>query len=803
MLKNLRHRIRRLFREHPRKAWGSVAIVLLAYWFCLPRSLFDKPVSLVIEDEEGILLGARIAADGQWRFPMQDSLPERFVKALVEFEDRRFYYHPGIDPIGLGRALVQNIRNRDVVSGGSTITMQVLRMARGNKPRNIWQKSTEMIMATRLELGRSKSEILRLYAANAPFGGNVVGLEAACWRYFGKQPALLSWSEAATMAVLPNAPALIHPGRNRTALLQKRNRLLDRLLQKGVIDRLTCDLAKEEQLPEAPLPLPNLAPQLLDRIVKENTVPGKTRFRTTINNGLQQQATRILERRHAALAGNGIHNLAAVILDVRNNKVLAYLGNAPGAGEDHGEQVDIVMAPRSTGSILKPFLYASALQEGLILPNSLLPDVPTTLSDYRPENFHEKYDGVVTARRSLIRSLNVPIVSLLQDYGLPKFHHKLKQLGMTTLVFPPDHYGLTLTLGGAEGRLWDLTNIYAGMARSLVRFYDYDGRYNPADFQFAQYLSGAPSSPVDRDKLLKEPPFLGAAAIWHTFDAMQELERPNAEGQWERFSSGRRIAWKTGTSFGFRDAWAIGVTPRYVVGVWVGNADGEGRPGLIGVQAAAPVLFDLFNILPAPPPGAAPWFRPPYDDMEKQTVCRYSGYKPLAQCPVDTVYAPVGARNLKSCPYCQIIHLDRKGKFQVTDQCEAPDQMQHIPWFVLPPLEEFYYKSRNPAYKPLPPFQAACDPAGESNPMQLIYPKQPTRIYVPVDLDGQPSRTVFSVAHRQPETTVFWHIDHEFVGATVTFHNLELNPPVGKHTLTLVDANGRRLIQPFEILRKK
>ena len=802
MLKKLFRRIRRIFREHPRKAWGGVAVVLLAYAFCLPRPLFDKPVSLVIEDEEGALLGARIAADGQWRFPMQDSLPERFIKCLGEFEDRRFYYHPGVDPAGLVRALVQNIRNREVVSGGSTITMQVIRMARNNPPRNLWQKAIEMVMATRLELECRKSTILRLYAANAPFGGNVVGLEAACWRYFGKQPALLSWSEAATMAVLPNAPALIHPGRNRQALLEKRNRLLDRLLVKGAIDSLTCELAKEEELPQAPLPLPSLAPQLLDRIEKENKVAGKSRFRTTVRKGLQQQAWSVLERHHAALAANGVHNLAAVIIDVQANKVVAYLGNAPNAGAEHGEQVDVITAPRSTGSIMKPFLYASALQEGLIVPNSLLPDVPTSLSGYRPENFHEKYDGVVVARRALIRSLNVPFVNLLQDYGLPKFHHKLKQLGMTSLVFPPDHYGLTLVLGGAEGKLWDLTNIYAGMSRTLGHFYDYDGRYNPADFRFARYLAEDKPTAVDRDKLLEEPPYLGAAAIYYTFDAMQELERPNAEGEWERFSSGRRIAWKTGTSFGFRDAWAIGVTPRYAVGVWAGNADGEGRPGLIGVLAAAPVLFDLFNILPAPPSGVNRWFDQPYDDMERQVICRHSGYKPLAQCPVDTVYGPVSARNLKACPYCRIVHLDHAGRFQVTAECEPTDQMQHVPWFVLPPLEEFYYKSKNPQYQPLPPFAAGCDPGGDSNPMELIYPKQPTRILVPVDLDGKPSRTVFSVAHRRPETTIYWHIDGEYIGSTVTFHSMELNPPEGKHILTLVDADGRRLVQPFEILKK-
>lgn len=782
---------------------APLALVFVLWLFCLPHTLFDAPTSMVLEDRQGNLLGARIATDGQWRFPQPDSLPQSFVQSLIAFEDRRYYYHAGIDPISLGRAVFQNISKGRVVSGGSTLTMQVIRMARGDKRRTVLQKLIEMFLATRLEAGHSKKEILSLYAAHAPFGGNVVGLEAASWRYFGKQPALLSWAESAMLAVLPNSPALIHPGRNRDALMAKRNRLLTHLLEDGAIDSLSWELAITEPLPEAPHPLPRLAPHLLDRAYAEYVVTKKvkeSRVRTTLDLAMQQQLSDILSRHQQLLSYNEIHNAAAVVIDVESGNVVAYIGNVIGAGKEHGEEVDVIKAPRSTGSILKPLLYALMLQEGQVLPNSLIPDVPTILSGYRPENNMEQFDGVVPARKALVRSLNVPFVYMLQRYGLEKFHFKLRQLGLNTINKPPSHYGLPLVLGGAEGTLWDITNAYTCMSRTLKHYPGYSSRYDPRDYRPLNYLNGV-SIPVTSDwKLQTSPAIISAEAAWLTFEAMEEVERPNAEGEWQYFRSNRRLAWKTGTSFGFRDAWAVGVTPQYVVGVWAGNADGEGRPGLMGVLAAAPILFDIVNRLPNP---SSQWFYMPYDGMAKISVCKESGYRALPICPVDTVWAPRSATRADACPYHQMVHLDRSRNWQVNADCEPAGNIINESWMILPPLEEYYYKSRNPNYRTLPPYRSDCQPAdGHEKIMQLIYPKQPTRILVPIDLDGKPSRTVFAVAHRLSETTIYWHIDDVFIGQTTTFHSMELNPPLGKHTLTLVDEQGNRLEQKFEIIGK-
>lgn len=778
-----------------------MAGLLLVWLFSLPKQLFTDPACMVLEDKDGTLLGARIAADGQWRFPAKEAVPAKFAQCLIMFEDKRFYYHPGVDPLGLARAMWQNLRSGKVVSGGSTISTQVIRLSRKGKKRTVFEKMVEIWLATRLELTYSKKEILTLYASHAPFGGNVVGLDAASWRYFGKQPENLTWAEAATLAVLPNSPALIHPGRNRQSLQAKRDQLLDRLVTAVKIDSTTGLLAKEEGLPDQPHALPRLAPHLLDRAntaLSQKTGRTLTRLRTTVDATLQQRVNEIAERHLGVLRPNEINNMAILVLDVESGDVLAYVGNAPGTGAANGEDVDVIQAPRSTGSILKPLLYASALHDGRILPESMVSDVPTNFGGYVPENFRQTYDGAISIKRAVVRSLNVPLVQILKDYGLEKFHFQLSKLGLTTIDKPADHYGLTLVLGGAEGTLWDITGTYAALGRTLSHYPRQDGLYDPSDFRPANFEYGKAHQPAPRSKLLKEPPVLSAASIWFAFEAMKELERPNELGEWEVFRSSKPIAWKTGTSFGFRDAWAVGVTTRYAVGVWVGNADGEGRPGLVGVLTAAPLLFDVFDILPN-----SPWFAQPYDEMTLLPVCRQSGYRATELCLADSVWVPVAGTRAAACPFHQLVHLDPAGRWQVNSSCQEPGSMLHESWFVLPPVEEYYFKSKNPSYRPLPPFRADCATAGGSNPMQLIYPRETTKIYVPIDLDGKPGKTVFKVAHRKPETTIYWHLDNTYLGSTRDFHDFELNPTLGKHLLTLVDAMGNRLEQAFEIVSKE
>lgn len=779
----------------------------LIYWFCLPKKIFDTPTSIVLVDRTGYLLGARIASDGQWRFPHNDSVPAKFAIAITEYEDRRFYHHIGVDIKGIGRAIRDNYQDGKITSGASTITMQVMRMSTQRRGRSFYRKMHEMMMATRLEMAYSKAQILALYASNAPFGGNVVGLDAAAWRYYGKAPSLLSWGEAATLAVLPNSPGLVHPGRNRKRLLEKRNLLLSKFRERGLIDSITTTLAQEEEIPAAPLPLPQLAPHLVGRIQKEQKLGINKKkyayFQTTLASDLQIRIQQLLLQQYQHLQTNGVHNIAVLVADTKSGEVLSYWGNVipPHSKEDQGQNVDIITSPRSTGSILKPFLYASMLHNGDILPHSLVPDIPMYMGGYRPKNFYENYDGVVPASRALVRSLNIPMVRMLQEYGTANFCTQLQKLGISTITQSPKHYGLSLILGGAEASLWDLCGAYASMGRTLLNYNQRTQQqqhcYSPTDFRPLHYL--LKDSTPSPQNFLKEAPILSAASIYNTFEIMRQLERPNTEGGWKYFESSRDIAWKTGTSFGFRDAWAIGVTPEYTIGVWVGNANGEGRQGLVGVKAAAPILFDVFNQLPH-----TTWFNPPKEELLKLPVCKKSGFRPSIHCEtIDTVLVGRHARQVKSCPFHQQLHLDSTGTYQVNGNCESVHNMVHQTWFLLPPLEEYYYKHRNPSYRLPPRFRDDCRLNSEQRSMQFIYPKNPTKIFIPIDYDGRINGTVFRVAHQNPEKVIYWHLDNTYLGMTKDFHEMELKPNAGKHKIVLVDEDGIRIEQSFEIVLKK
>ncbi len=764
---------------------------LLIFWLLMPSTRFNQPTSTVIEDNQGNLIGARIADDGQWRFPENKQIPKKFKACILQFEDKNFYYHPGVDILALIRAGYQDLKARKIISGGSTLTMQVVRLSRHKEPRSFTEKFIEILLSLRLELFHSKNQILKMYASHAPFGGNVVGLDAASWRYYGRSPNQLSWAETATLAVLPNAPALIFPGKNHQKLLEKRNRLLEKLYRKDIIDSLTMVISKAEPLPKKPLPLPSLAPQLLTRIAKEKS---GQRIRTTIDRFLQTKTADIVQKHYNQLKYNHIYNIAAIIVDVETGRVLAYVGNTTCSGNSHGNNVDIIMAQRSTGSILKPILYAAAMNDGLILPNTLLPDIPTNFAGYNPQNYNHKYSGAVHASQALSHSLNVPAVRLLRSYGVERFHNLLQQLGFTTITQPADHYGLSLILGGAEATLWDLTSVYAGFSRTLNHFGKYNGKYNLNDYRKNNLYFGKTLPPEKLEDFNK----LSAAAIYFTFQALTKVNRPMEDANWQFFGGNKKVAWKTGTSFGYRDAWAIGTTTRFTVGVWVGNADGVGRPGLTGIGAAAPVLFDIFDILPE-----SEWFDPPYDEMAKVAICRKSGMRATDICtPADTVWIPASGLKTPPCKYHRLIHLDETGTYRVTDACENVDKMQHRSWFVLPPVEEWYYKQTDPSYVKLPPFKPGCGETA-TNPMEIIYPQKGDIIYIPKELTGKKGQVIFKVAHRQAGTTIFWHIDENYMGKTSSIHEMGFNIPEGKHMLTVVDEQGNSASVSFEVREKE
>ena len=742
------------------KKWLKRLLVVLGFYFvvCLPETLFEENYSTVLEDANGQLLMAHIAPDGQWRFPLSDSIPTKFSTALIEFEDRRFQNHHGVSLLALGRATIQNIRSKRLVSGGSTLSMQVIRMSRKRTGRSLTDKLKEMVMALRLETKYSKEEIMTLHASHAPFGGNVVGLEAASWRYFGHNAHTLSWAESATLAVLPNAPSLMHLSKNRKALQDKRNRLLKRLFDDKKLTELEYHTAIAEPLPEKPKRLPQLTPHYMAYFSAQGLTG--SRIKTSIQSRIQSGTNTIVDRHYQRNVTKGIANMAVVVLDVQTKNVVAYVGNT-NCSDENKVHVDIAQAPRSTGSILKPFLYAKAMENGKLSPQTLVADYPTRINGYSPQNYEEAYDGMVPASQALARSLNIPAVRLLSDYGVTQFKQNLQEFGLTTLFRPAEQYGLSLILGGAEASLWDLSRAYAEVS------------------------SCAQSTSVN--------PSVSPAVAYEVLEAMSSVNRPVIEQYWSRFDGKQKIAWKTGTSYGARDAWAIGVTKNHVVAVWVGNASGEGVPGMTGSNTAAPVLFEVFQLLPK-----SEWFTKPTRDMQFVNLCKQSGQRMGQHCD-ETIkaYLPNACMPSPSCVFHQKIHVSKTTGERVFAGCELPGNAQTKSWFVIPTAAESYYKSNHPEYVPLPKFKKDC--AENTQDLDILYPLRNSVIHIPKLLSGEKGKVIFEAVHRRGDAELFWYLDKTFLTTTTDVHQVEFQPSKGKHMLTVTDENGFAVVRSFEV----
>lgn len=765
----------------------GIAALLVACAVMVPSPLFRKPLSAVAMAADGSLLSASIAADGQWRFAQADSVPHKFATCIIAFEDKHFRHHLGIDPLALARAARNDLRRGRAAEGGSTITMQLARMARGNQARNLWQKFMEALWAVGIEMTHSKDEILALYASNAPMGGNVVGLEAASWRYFGRRPADLSWAESALLAVLPNAPARIHVARNRVALKAKRDRLLRRIADCGSIDEPTLRLAIAEPLPDVPYPIENRAPQLLARLTRNG---GRTCV-TTIDARVQRLAQGLADSYAARYTAGRVNDIGVLVAETRTGRVLAYVGNASWPSDTW--MVDMVAAERSSGSTLKPFLYASMLSAGELTPKMLWADTPLDINGFTPQNYSHSFSGAVAADIALTKSLNVPLVRMLSAHNTGRFLADLKQLGFTTLRFSEEHYGASLILGGAEVSLWDLCGAYASLARRLMA---YGGEGSHMSGDVADWVRPLRvSSDVSPRIVARQPSAtpLSPSAIWHTFEAMSRLSRPEEEADWQMFSSMKRVAWKTGTSYGGRDAWAVGVTPGHVVGVWVGNATGEGRAGLTGVGFAAPVMFDVFSLLPS-----SGWFAEPLDDEDAMAVCRHSGMRASAACAeVDTVRLPRRCAVTPQCRFCRVAHLSADRLWQVNSSCACVDDMIAERRFVLPPAMEFYYRQCHADYEPLPPFSPACDADGARR-LAIVYPQAGQEVVRTRSFDGRLQGFVCQAAAAEG-AALFWHLDGDYVGQSRADGKMTVSPASGRHTLTVVDEAGQSASVTFYV----
>jgi len=745
--------------------------VFLIFLLCLSsRVQFENRYAHILYAEDKII-SAQVSDDQQWRIKCEGSLPEKLATTLKLFEDQYFDYHFGVNPISIFSALVSNIKAGRTVRGGSTITMQLARIHEGNQARTYLQKTKEIFLSLALELKYSKQEILQLYAQHAPYGGNTVGYCAAAARYYDKAADQLSWNEAATLAVLPNAPSKIYPGKAQQELIRKRNFLLHELMDQSLIDSITYRLSTLEDLPTQSHYFEAMAPHLLQEAKKKEA--DIFNHHTTIDYSLQQNARRIMQQYRDQYAATGIDNLCSIIL--RNDGTIAAYHANVSCETNCSTDVDILHSERSPGSTLKPFLYGVAIDAGMISPNALLEDIPVFYNGYSPGNFDKRYRGIVTAERALTESLNIPAVNLLQQYGTSSFLGDLRKMHFSTMTKSAEHYGLSLILGGGEVKPIELATAYMNMTRVA----------NGLDPLIATY-----SVSSSKEKQSYFPLSSGSAFL--TLDMLKGVNRPSSEDGWQYFQNQQQISWKTGTSFGFRDAWSVGTTSDYTILVWVGNADGEGRPGLTGIKKAAPVLFDLFKLLPSSPVQA-----PNLRTLEVKHVCEASGYLPTEACKTTTAaYFPRDAHTMPLCSYHKIISLDESETRRVYQNCT--DKIINKATFTLDPVVNNYYKKFTGISHALPPYKPDCNNSTEK--LKIIYPAERSQILLPRDLNEKKQALIAKVATDKGIDSLFWFINHELVTVTCHAHETAINLDPGEHTLTVVGSNGIQRSHDFEII---
>ncbi|MDD4953167.1 MAG: penicillin-binding protein 1C, partial [Desulfovibrionaceae bacterium] len=724
--------------------------------------------SLTITDTDGQLLRVYLNHAQQWILPPETTpaVPLKLIAALTTFEDRQFFRHWGYSLPALVRAVGQNLSQGRIVSGGSTLTMQAARLT-APQARTLWAKAGELLTALKLELVASKTDILKLYLSQAPFGGNIRGLAAAGWKYFGKPAADLTWAESALLAVLPNAPGLITLDKTPGPLTAKRNHLLQLLVDNGLLPAADLATALDEPLPDGTRAFPQLAPHAADRLRQAGAA---NLVRTTLSLPLQSKVDALAAYHNHVLREAGIRNLAVVVAETATGKVRAYLGSQDFGG-DTG-QVDGVQAPRSTGSLLKPFLYALAIDRGLLTPDALLRDLPTNFGAYAPKNASQEYAGLVPLKEALIRSLNVPAVLTLESYGVADFWEFLHKAGLTHLVRSAKDYGLPLILGGAEASVWEIAGLYRTLGQN--------GRRSDLTLREDQ-----PSRPG--------PALFSPGAAGQIQDILREVRRPGVQTWWHQLAGYTPLAWKTGTSFGQKDAWAAGVSPEWTVVVWAGNFTGEGNPGLTSVGGAAPLLFDVFNALPR----HDGWFEHAASETEDLQLCADTGYQAGPDCPTTlTARVPVGTQVLL-CPYHQTIYTTADGQWRVDSESWGREGGLKKAVLIYPPEVLQHLRQSGRVLPPVPPWKPGS--SGQTAGLALLYPPEGAKLVLPIDLDGHRQALTLRAAQALAQEKVFWYLDGRYLGVTQGQHSQTvsgLSP--GQHQLLLLDGRGNRLERRFE-----
>ena len=754
---------------------GTVLIPLLLFLianrlFPLPVEKLHQPPSTIVLDRHGEWLRAFIASDESWHIPEPslDEISPQLRTAVLTYEDRWFYRHFGINPFSIVQAAIDNIKAGKIVRGGSTITMQVARMMEP-KARTVPNKLIEMFRALQLELAYSKDEILTLYFNMAPYGGNIVGSAAASRIYFNKPQNRLNLGEAALLAAIPNSPTYLRPDVYPENARVARKKVLRQMRKFGKIDASELQEAASDSIPTVRYPMPFKAPHLTRLLAK--TESGH-RIYSTIDSDIQELSERVLRENIAPLQREGISTGAVVVMDTKSREVLAMVGSHDFFDQASEGQVNGATAPRSPGSALKPFIYGIALERGLITPERLLHDVPVNYAEYSPVNYDGEYRGYVTARDALAHSLNVPAVNLYAQLGNDGIYALLKRAGISTLSEPKTHYGLSLILGSCEITLLELTALYAGLA-------------NLGEFgQHRLTRQSGDTLPAPSTKRL-----LSRGACFILTEMLTEVRRPDLPAAYEASMNLPKVAWKTGTSYGHRDAWSVGYTPAYTIGVWVGNFDGHGSPSLVGSEVAAPILFALFNALTNS--ASNRWFTRPYQ-VSTRKVCALSGMPVSGNCPTTKVDNYISNLSAKApCRVHKRITIDNETGATLCSHCRIGRFYHQVVYEEWRPEVATWLSKSGFAIQPIPPHNPNCVGVVAGRGPLIRSPSGDSEYHIRagVNLEYQKLLLAASVSNRTKQ--VFWFVNGELIFKGAPTESVFYTPVAGTHMLTCVDDEGR------------
>lgn len=692
-----------------------------------------KEFSKEILAKDSTLLTSYLTKDQKWR--MQSTIDEvspQLVKSLIEKEDKYFYWHFGVNPISITRAFYSNIMQGEITSGASTITMQLARIIEP-ADRNYLSKFLEILRAIQIELVYSKTEILEMYLNYLPYGGNIEGVKAASYIYFNNPPNSISLAQAILLAVIPNDPNNLRLDREAVNAKKKRDKWINRFLSEGTFVENDLIDAINEPLESNRYEIPKLAPHFCNRV---KSINGKTHFYSNLELNKQRTSERLLKNYVNRNYSKNVTNGAVLVVDNKTNGVVAYCGSSDFYNNKSAGQVDGIIATRSPGSALKPFLYAQAFDLGILTPKRTLLDIPTDFSGYEPENYEDKFDGEVTAEFALMNSLNVPAVYLLQQLNLSRFLQNLQKAGFSTIYNDKEKLGLSVILGGCGTTLEELVRGYTSFSN--------DGYLKPLGYE-------------DTKAEIENTQIFSDESSFLITEILSNIERPDFPSTFIGESKLPKIAWKTGTSYGKRDAWAIGMNPRYTIGVWMGNFNGEGSPYLSGAEMAVPLLFDLFNSLDYD--SNKEWYERPYKILERE-VCAETGLVPNDSCKslvYDFYIEDVSSH--KKCDRYKTLLISKNGEVEYCPDCLGKNEYKKVLYPVLEEGLKLWYEKNNIKYKKPPKHNPNCTFRISSKGPKIVSPLQNYDYYINKDSDQKILLQAVSSANVLIQ---YWYINDKF-----------------------------------------